>query len=308
MKKILILGGYGFLGRNLNEVLIGDYIIVNESRRTGCDILVLDNLIKKIKKVSPDIIIYAAANVGSVHHVYKYKADIISENSKMCINLYEAINSVDKNIQVINPIGNCSYPDKFGIQSESQWWDGELNNTVESYGFARKLSYVVSRCYKNQYGINTVNIIIPNAYGEYDSVDPEKSHALNGIIMRMIKAQANKEKKFVIWGTGSPVREWIYMKDVARVIKYIIDNEFFDLPNPLNIGQRFGFSILESAKLIKKYLNYDVEFVFDHSRQDGAIMKILENDIFKKYCSDFIFTDYKIGIENTINYYKLILQ
>ena len=167
MKKILILGGYGFLGRNLNEVLIGDYIIVNESRRTGCDILVLDNLIKKIKKVSPDIIIYAAANVGSVHHVYKYKADIISENSKMCINLYEAINSVDKNIQVINPIGNCSYPDKFGIQSESQWWDGELNNTVESYGFARKLSYVVSRCYKNQYGINTVNIIIPNAYGEY---------------------------------------------------------------------------------------------------------------------------------------------
>lgn len=307
MKKILILGGYGFLGKNLNAVLIGDYEILNESRRTGCNLLVIDNLIKKIKRIRPDIIIYAASNVGSIHYVSKYSADIINENSRMCLNLYEAINKVNRDIQVINPIANCSYPNKFGIQTEDQWWNGELNDTVESYGFSRKLSYVVSKLYKKQYGINTVNIIIPNAYGEYDYIDPEKCHALTGMIVRMMKAQINKEKKFVIWGTGTPIREWVYMKDAARIIKYIIDNEFYDLPNPMNIGQKFGFSILESAELIKKHLNYDVEFVFDHSKQDGAKVKILDNKIFSKYCSDFTFTDHEEGIVNTINYYKLIL-
>ena len=94
------------------------------------------------------------------------------------------------------------------------------------------------------------------------------------------------------------------MPDVARLIKEIIDNEFFDLPDPLNIGQQDGVSILDSAIMAKEALNYDVVFDYDMTKQDGAPIKVLGNKRFKEVFPNFEFTDVSEGIKNTINYYK----
>jgi len=306
MKRILILGGNGFMGQNLNNNFSKDdnYILFNESRRTGCDITNFDQLANKISTINPDFIINAAAHVGSIAYVSTYSADVCHDNSLMYLNIFKAVNEFNPKIIVINPISNCSYPGVIDVQHEEMWWNGIIHDSVESYGNPKKLGYILSECYRKQYGIKTVNLILPNAYGPLDYIDEQRTHAMNGIIMRMLKALKNSDKQFLVWGTGTPIREWIYMEDAARVIKEIIDKNLNDLPNPLNIAQQQGVSIKESVEYIKEALHANIEIMHDLTKQDGAPIKILGNKLFQKYFPDFEFTDYKNGIANTIEYYK----
>jgi GDP-L-fucose synthase len=306
IKRILILGGFGFMGQNLNAIFADDnkYEIFNESRKTGCDMADLNKLTWKIKKIDPDIIIYAAAHVGSISYVTEHAAEVVSNNSQMYINLYTAVNQINKYILIINPISNCSYPGIINVQDEDLWWDGSIHQSVESYGMPKKLGFIISECYKKQYGIKTLNLIIPNAYGENDYIDEQRTHAMNGIIMRMIMAKKNKNPKFIVWGTGSPIREWIYMPDVGRIFKEIIDNNRYDLPNPINLGQEKGISIRDTVQLVKEMTQYKGDILYDISRQDGAPIKVLGSKLFKEHFPNFKFTDYETGINNTIRYYK----
>jgi GDP-L-fucose synthase len=303
--RILILGGHGFMGKNLNKTFKeSDYEIINESRKTGCDLTDFNSIKSKLLEINPDIIIHSAAHVGSISYVSKNCAEVVHDNSLMYINLYKAINETNPKILVINPISNCSYPGIINIQNEENWWDGIIHDSVESYGNPKKLGYIISECYRKQYGIKTLNLIIPNAYGPEDYLDENRTHALNGLVMRMIKSQKNDDEQFVVWGSGTPLREWIYMPDVARIIKKIIDDKLFELPNPLNLGQEYGVSINESVEEIRKLLNYDVKITHDLTKQDGAPIKVLGKTKFDSFFPNFNFTSYDEGISNTINYYK----
>lgn len=305
MKKILVLGGNGFMGKNIQDTFKDtDYKMFYESRVTGFD---LDNYgitFNKLSDINPDIIIYAAAHVGSIGYVSKYSAGVINDNSQMYLNLYKAVSEFNSKIVIINPISNCSYPGIIDVQHEEMWWDGAIHESVESYGTPKKLGFILSECYKRQYGIKTINLIVPNAYGPNDYVDEQRTHAMNGIIMRMIKSMNNNDREFLIWGSGTPIREWIYMPDMSRLMKEIIDNEMYDLPNPINIGQENGVSILDSVNMAKESLGYDVELVFDKTKQDGAPIKVLGNRLFNKHFPNFEFTDVSDGIKSTIEYYK----
>jgi len=305
-KKILILGGYGFMGTNLNKVFKDDYEVFNESRQTYCDMSHPLQLTSVIKEINPDFIIHCAAHVGSISYVIDNAADVIYDNSQMYLNLYNAIRLVNKNITVINPISNCSYPGIIDIQDEELWWNGQIHPSVESYGTPKKLGYILSECYRKQYGIKTINLIIPNSYGEYDHVDPQRTHAMSGMIMRMIKSKKNNDKEFIVWGTGSPIREWIYMEDVGRIMKEIINNyyNYNNLPNPINLGQENGISIKDTAILLKKLVGYDGEIIFDTTKEDGAPIKVLGSKLFNKFFPNFKFTDYETGIKNAIKYYN----
>jgi GDP-L-fucose synthase len=303
-KRILILGGFGFLGKNINSVLgTNDYEVYNESRRTGCDVLDLPQLKSKLKTINPDIIIFAAANVGSINYVSDYAASVIDDNLQMYLNLYKAVSSINKNIIILNPLANCSYPGIIDVQNESLWWEGEIHESVISYGMSQKTAYVISKCYEKQHGVKTVNLMLSGGYGENDYLDEEKTHAMNGIIMRMVKAKNNGDNEFVVWGTGSPIREWVYMPDIGRVMKEIIDNERYDLPNPLNIGQESGISITDIVIKTKELLNYDVNLKYDTTKQDGAPIKILGAEQFRNHFPTFKFTDYEFGMNKAINYY-----
>ena len=198
MKKILILGGFGFLGKNLNKIFEkSNYQVYNKSRRNGCDMLDYNSLHSVIKEINPDIIIHAAAHVGSIGYVSQFSADVVNDNTLMYINLYKAIKNINSNILIINPISNCSYPGIIDIQEEDKWWDGSIHPSVESYGTPKKTGFIISECYKKQYGVKTINLIVPNAYGPLDYTDETRTHAMNGIIMRMIKSQNNNETKFI---------------------------------------------------------------------------------------------------------------
>lgn len=308
MKKILILGGYGFLGKNLNKVFENsNFEICNESRRSGCDILNYAVFENKIRDIKPDYIINAAAHVGSIAYVSANAADVCFDNTQMYLNIFKAIQSVNPEIVLINPISNCSYPGIIDIQHEEMWWDGIIHHSVESYGNPKKIGYILSECYRKQFGIKTVNLILPNAYGPFDYADEQRTHAMNGMILRMIRTLKEGKREFVVWGSGTPIREWIYMEDAARCIKLIIEKGMFSLPNPINLAQQHGVSINESVLHIKSALNADIQIINDLSKQDGAPIKVLGSVHFRKHFPDFKFVSYEDGIRNTIDYYNKIL-
>lgn len=304
-KRILIIGGFGFLGRNLNAVLgkSDQYEIYNISRRNGYDLNDVARICEYVELLRPDVIIFAAAHVGSIGYVSKYAANVALDNTELYLNLYKLIPCLEKKPLIINPISNCSYPGDIDVQVEDLWWEGEVHESVIAYGMPKKNGYVLAEAFRKQYGINTLNLIMPNSYGENDYVDEERTHAMNGIIMRMLKSMKNNDKEFVVWGTGSPIREWLYMPDMGRLVKYILDNNIVELPSPINVGQEYGISIKDTVLMVKEILDYDVEIKFDLTKQDGAPKKVLSSKLFRQYFPDFEFTDYKTGIGNTIDYY-----
>lgn len=316
MTKILITGGNGFLGHHISEVLDQPnlwYAVQYSriSRKNGHDLRDLDELKAYLSMYQPDIIIHCAADVGNLGYIHDHAAEVIHNNVLMYLNLYKAISDLKLKTVVINTIANCSYPGEADIQYEEQWWEGPVHDSVLAYGGAKKAGYLISKCYEQQYGIKTINLIMPNAYGPYDHLNEERTHAMNGLILRMIKANRKDEKQFSVWGTGTPIREWVYMGDVARVILTIvykiIEGTADKLPNPINIGQQKGISIKETAEMIKDALWAEFKIVYDTTKKDGAPIKVLGNRNFKKSFPDFQFTSYEKGLKQTIDWYKKMI-
>ncbi len=306
--KILILGGHGFVGKNLTSALSeSGHEIISVSRADGVDIKNYKELENYLSKIKPDIIFNCAAHVGSLHYVTTYAADVINDNIQMSLNLYKAVAVVCPTAKIINPLSNCSYPGNSNIQIESEWWNGEVHDSVFSYGNAKRILYVIAKCYEKQHKIKSVNFLVPNTFGPGDSTDPNKTHALNGMIIRMIEAQKRGDTEFEIWGTGSPIREWAYIDDVVKIMKKGIDTEE-NLINPINLAQNKGYTIKESAKFIAEAIDYKGKLVFNTEKPDGAPVKILDDKKFRQLFPDFIFFDHKEGIANTVNYYKLMLS
>lgn len=306
MKKIVLIGGFGFLGKNLQDSL-KDYEVYPISRRNGYDLMEKNKIKEFLIKTNPDYIVNCSAYVGSLEYVNAHVADVISYNLLLGINFWDILKDINYKGIVINPISNCTYPGKADIQKEDEWWEGMVHPSIISYGTAKKTIYMINKCYEKQYGIKTINIIMPNSYGEYDYDDENKVHALNGIVIRMLKMLKTNNNKFTVWGSGKPIREWGYMPDTARFIKYIIDNninEINELPNPINIGKGEGHTINEITEIIKSELGGNIEVINDLTKIDGDPVKILDGTLFKKHFPNFEFTDIRDGIKNTINYYK----
>jgi len=312
MKKIVLIGGEGFLGKNLQNTFLRrctnkwseNYVVYSISRRNGYDLLEKNEIKKLLIKVKPDYIVNCAASVGSLEYVNQHPADIITNNILLGISLWEILKDVNYKGVVINPISNCTYPGSADVQKEDEWWNGMVHPSIISYGSAKKTIFMINKCYEKQYGIKTINLIMPNSYGEFDYDDENKVHALNGIIIRMLKMVKEGKKDFVVWGSGTPYREWGYMPDTARLIKEIIDNDITDLPNPINVARNFAYSINEIANIIKSYIDDDIVISNDLTKMDGDPMKILDAELFKKHFPKFKFTDLSNGIKNTINHYK----
>ena len=302
-KKILILGGTGFIGSAISKSLKKNYNIKIFSRTKFGDLrkeLSLKKFLSKNKNF--DYIINCAAHVGGLRYLARNSADITTDNISIYLNVYKNLIKFKKKPVVINLISNCFYPSKLKIQSEENWQDGEMHDSVESFGIGKRVLVILSKNYDKQYNIKTLNLILPNAFGPGDHLDPERSHALNAIIVRMIKSKNDGDNSFEVWGSGKPKREWIYVEDVVRVMKLLLNKK---IKNSLilNIGQNKAFSINEIAFTIKKILKYNFKIKNNRKYPDGAPLKQLSNFKFKKYFKNFKFTNFESAVNNTIKAY-----
>ena len=167
--------------------------------------------------------------------------------------------------------------------------------------------YHISKCYKRQYDIKTINLIIGEIFGPGDHTDVDKVHSTDGMIIRMIGSQYNNDSSFEIWGTGKPIREKIFIDDVCELM-YNSLNIDEDLIEPVNIAEGNGYAIIDSARYISKSVGYSGELTFDTSKRDGAKVKILSNKKFKKIFGEYNFTDHQEAIDKTVKYYKGVLN
>jgi GDP-L-fucose synthase len=261
-----------------------------------------DRLSLTIKEMKPDVIFNVASHGGSLHYVKEYAGDVFFDNVQMALNLYRAVKEHSPGSKIITPFSNCSYPGSSDVQEEENWLSGEVHPSIFSFGNSKRAIYYLSKCFYEQYNVKSVNLLLANTYGPGDSCDPNHTHALNGMIIRMLEAQKKGDDEFVVWGTGSPVREWTYVDDFIKSLVLAMDVDHLEYP--LNIGQGKGYSIKESALLIKEAVGFEGDIVFDTSKIDGDAVKIMSDKNFRKEFSEFEFYNHKKGIENTVSYYR----
>ena len=301
--KILVLGGTGFIGSNLiNKLNDDNHDVTSYSKSNGVDIRDYNKISGLIKSLQPDIIFNVASHGGSLHYVKEYAGDVFFDNVQMALNIYRSVKEHSPNTKIINPFSNCSYPGSSDVQVEENWLDGDVHPSIFSFGNSKRSVYYLSKCFYEQYGVNSVNMLFANTYGPGDSTDPNHTHALNGMVIRMLQAKRNGDKEFVVWGTGSPVREWTYVDDFIKALVSAVDIQHMEYP--INVGQGEGYSIKESALLIQEAIGYDGDIIFDTSKTDGDPVKVMSKSNFIEKFPDFKFYNHREGIKNTVNYYK----
>ena len=301
--SILLLGGKGFIGNTIYQSLKKKFSIKILSKRLGQDLRKPSEIKKHLKNKKFDYIINCASHVGGLNYIKKFSADVATDNLKIITNLYDGIKKINNPPIIINLISNCFYPHKLKIQKEDKWQEGSMHESVETFGVAKRVAVILSKSYENQYGIKSINLILPNAFGPGDHLDPSRSHALNAIIVRMIEAKKNQLKKFEVWGTGKPRREWIYSNDVSRIINILLKKDI-RMNMLINVAQNKSFSINQIAFIIKKILKYQGKIINNTNYPDGAALKQLDNLKFKKIFKDFSFTNFNLAIKNTIKMYQ----
>lgn len=306
--KILVLGGHGFVGKNtVNELNEKHIDIITPIRGENYELLDYNSVIKLFSSGKFDAIINLAAKVGSLNYVTQIAADIFDINMRMLLNIYKAIQETNSKAILINPIANCSYPGNIEFYKEEDFWAGKVHQSVYAYGNTRRMMAVLSTCYRMQYGLKSINLIVPNMYGPFDSTDPNKAHALNALAGKFVRARKTNLKEVEIWGSGIAIREWLFAKDFGRIILEILkDIEAVGYEEPFNIGQNFGLSIRELVSIIVKKTDYKGGVKWNKNMPDGAPRKVMDDTRFRKLFPNYKFTEFEKGLEETINYYESI--
>jgi len=306
--KILVLGGSGFVGKNtLAELNKQNIKIISPVREKDYDLLDIKSLTNLLVKQKFDAIINLAAKVGSLNYVTQIAANIFDVNMRMLLNIYKAIQETNSKAILLNPIANCSYPGNIEFYREEDFWEGKVHQSVYAYGNTRRMITVLSDCYRMQYGMRSINLIVPNMYGLFDSVDPNKAHALNALVGKFVKAKKEKLDKVEVWGSGIAIREWLYAKDFGKIIIEIIKNpSSLGYDEPFNVGQNFGLSIRELVEIIMKKVGYNGLVNWNREMPDGALRKVMDDTRFRKVFPNFQFTKFEIGLEETVKYYESI--
>ena len=298
---ILLTGATGFLGKAVCRLLDRRGLVYETtSLSLGTDLRNFNATLELFERVRPMYVLNCAAYVGGIQFGYKHPAELFSNNLTMTLNLLEACRRFDVK-RIVNPISNCAYPAAATLFKEKEFWDGPLHESVMVYGFVRKASWVGAWAYSQQYDMDTLSIILSNMYGPHDHFDEERSHALGAMIMKFARAKRNGDPSVVVWGSGKPVREWLHVDDGAEAM--VRGLEVQKVIDPVNIGVAKGISIIELAKLIKRYVGYVGEIVLDVTKPDGAPYKTVDGD-----CGDALFgwrpgIPFEEGVRHTVDWY-----
>tara|TARA_B100000073_G_C23727229_1_gene569655 strand:+ start:391 stop:1308 length:918 start_codon:yes stop_codon:yes gene_type:complete len=300
-EKILITGANGLVGSALTRYLKDkDYNIFPITRKEA-DLFKFDETMDIVNEIKPTMIINSAARVGGILANNENRTEFIIENLKINMNLLEAI-KFHNEIKFINLGSSCIYPlNAPNPIKEESIMSGHLEPTNSPYAMAKLTAIEIGDAITKQHGNTIINLMPTNLYGPNDNFDEKSSHVIPGLIARMHKAKINSSKEFKIWGTGKPLREFLFVDDFADAVQFIIDNDINE--KLLNIGSGKEISILDLVKLIKNIINFEGELIFDSEKPDGNPRKLLDSS--KINSLGWIpKTELVDGIERTYNWYK----
>lgn len=226
------------------------------------------------EKVRPDVVIDAAARVGGIHANNTYPAEFLSDNLQIQVNVMDAANHVDVG-RLLFLGSSCIYP-KFADQpiKESSLLTGELEPTNDAYAIAKIAGIMQVQASRRQYERKWISAMPTNLYGPGDNFHPTNSHVLPALIRRLHEAREQSLTEVVIWGSGTPRREFLHVDDLASAAHFLLEN--YDSPDTINVGVGEDISIRELAELVARTVGYEGELVQDTSKPDGTPRKLLD--------------------------------
>jgi GDP-L-fucose synthase len=303
-KRITVTGGAGFLGQHVVKRLESYGASVFVPRQRDYNLVSLDACMRCLLEHPCDLLIHAAAYYGGIGINQSEPAKLYYTNLVMGANLMEAARLANV-AKVVNIGTACSYPGYLeGHLKEQDLWGGPCHASVVNYGLTKKMLAVQGEAYKKQYGLDSIHLILTNLYGPGDSYNTERSHVVAALVRKWVEADLAKAPSIEVWGTGKPVREFIYVEDCADAI-VLAAEKYNDVALPLNIGTGIGTSIRELVETINSVTGFAGKIAWNADKPDGAMLKVLDVGRMKTALDGWAPpTSLKAGLAKTIAWYR----
>jgi len=292
MTKVLVTGGYGMVGSAMESQ-------IKLSRET-CDLTNPKQTEKLFQLIKPDGVIHCAGKVGGIGGNSNYKGEYFYDNLMINTNVIEAARKADvKNLVAF--LSTCVFPDKVKYPlTVDQIQLGEPHESNYPYAYAKRMADVQIRAYKEQYDINYTSIIPSNIYGPNDNFNLNHGHVMPMLIHKLYLAKKNKTD-FTVWGSGKPLREFIYSKDIAKIAEWALFN--YEGTDPLIVSGDEEISIKDLVGLLVDEFKFKGKVIFDKTKPDGQLRKPSDNSKIKELLPDFEYTPFEQGIKETVNWF-----
>ena len=295
MGKILVTGGTGLVGSRF----IGDDYIKIGSKDIN---LLSQNLIEEFFKNNDlDGIIHCAARVGVVKGNMAYPGEFTYENLKINTGIIEEARKAGIN-KLIAFSSTCVFPDKVEYPlTPDKIHLGPPHSSNYGYAYAKRMAEIQMQSYREQYGVNYFSVIPCNIYGPADNYHLEDGHVLPSLIHKMYLAKKNNTD-FIVWGSGTSLREFIYSEDVAKLTRLLYDN--YDGGDPVILSTSEEISIGSIVEIIADLMEYEGKIIFDKTKPDGQHRKPSDNSVIKSMFPDFEFTPVREGLKKSIDWFN----
>ena len=306
-KRVTVTGGRGFLGQyviqKLSERGTKNIFVVD---REKFDLTQLADIIRMYEEQKPDIIIHLAAVVGGIGANRENPGKFFYDNAIMGIQLIEYARRYG--LEKFVCIGTiCAYPKHTPVPfKEEDLWNGYPEDTNAPYGLAKKMLLVQLQAYRAQYDFNGIYLLPVNLYGPGDNFNPESSHVIPALIKKCLDAKENGEQEIVIWGDGSPTREFIYVEDAAEAI--VLATERYNKSEPVNIGAGFEIVIKDLVEQVANLTGFDGKIAWDKTKPNGQPRRMLDTS---RALQEFDFKakmNFTEGLSRAIGWYRELLS
>jgi len=303
-RRVVVTGGKGFLGSHVVEMLrdrgAKEALVPTHE---AYDLRLEEAVQRMYNDMRPDVVIHLAAVVGGIGANRERPGEFFYDNLMMGAQLMEV--GRRHGIEKFVAIGTvCAYPKFTPIPfKEDDLWNGYPEETNAPYGLAKKMLLVQGQAYRRQYGFKSIYLLPVNLYGPRDNFDPKESHVIPALIRKCLDARDEEASEIIVWGDGTPTREFLYVEDAAEGI--ILATERYDKPNPVNVGSAFEVSIRDLVELIAELTGFRGRVKWDASQPNGQPRRRLDTSRAEREFGFRAKVEFRDGLKRTVEWYEV---